>query len=638
MIKFPKRIFQLNKVRWLYLTAILCFFVIYYKIYVYVIKDTSERFFKKDYFVNTKGCQVSAFNPFSRKVLAHTSKLKPYKCTQKKLLLAQTINGRNFLVLPMKRKSIFRIYRVKKISDIKCEYNVIKRITDKLNKYSKKKTFSLSKRRRQIEVKSGATIIRIKCFGLQKEILYHDVHIFMPPLGKKTKQTWRKKRLSVLILGIDSISHLHFIRSMPLLRTYIKLLPHVEFWGYNRVGDNSYPNLIPFFSGLNTTELEKDCYNDEKNFDKCQLLFQHFKSFGYTTSFGEDTYIGGTFNYQKGGFKKIPTDFYLRPVMVEIHGHTTYELEREQSINCSGDRKYSDVLYEFIRKLVPHLQQSPHFSFFWQTQGVHDYFNYSPLIDKDYFRLLRLFETENILSSTLVLLMSDHGLRYGDFRTTYQGMLEESQPLLIAIYPEWLATAYPLALANLKKNSHSLITTYDLHATLKDLTNLKLLSNENVKNRTTLLQQLGSKIPRGISLFLPIPEIRNCHLASIPAQFCLCHKLHQISSTDKRSERAARFMVDNINIILSNYSLCSQLMLEEVQDTYLIRQDNDQQSFGVKVRLKTMPGAGLFEGTAVFFGDSLTLNGPVLRINKYGNQSRCVQNYKIEMYCHCSLH
>ncbi|KAL7739810.1 hypothetical protein ACLKA6_018055 [Drosophila palustris] len=625
-----------KKVRWMCLVAILICTLLYFKIYK-IYNDSDRDFLLEGYFVNTSGCRMLALNPFSKTALSYLNRLEPMKCTQVKLLDAKTIEGENYLVLAMPTEEIVKVCNVDRVSEVYCKYKMIERLNDNLNTRSESRMFRLSNQEKQLKLKSGPIITRVQCYVEDNRTIYHDVHFLLPePRDHHSRSSSRGKHLSVMIIGIDSISHMQFQRSLPLLSAYIATLPHVEFWGYNRVGQNSYPNLVPLFSGLNETELESSCYSSERSFDKCKFIWQDFKAAGYNTSYAEDNSVIGTFNYCKWGFDRQPTDFYLRPVMLEVDLFTRYSVDEQSLVHCSAGRKSAEILHEFIYKMIPHLKQGPYFSVSWETQGVHDYFGYPKFLDADYLKLLKRLRSSHILSNTLVFLMADHGLRMGSFRSTSQGMLEESQPLLIAIYPQWLEESYPLAISNLRRNAHSLVTTFDLHATLKDLTNLSLLNDSHIEKESILLQELDQNMPRGISLFLPIPDTRDCELASIPAEFCLCHKLYKIPSTDDRCEKAARFMVKRINLIIQDYPRCQSLALNGIQDAYLLKRGNDQDIFGLKVRFGTQPGDGFFEGTATFSGNALMLNGPIQRINRYGNQSYCVNNYKIEMYCYCS--
>ncbi|KAL7739811.1 hypothetical protein ACLKA6_018056 [Drosophila palustris] len=563
-----------RKVRWMCLVAILICTLLYFKINTAFLNESDRDFFLEGYFVNTSGCRMLALNPYSMKALSYLSRLEPMECTQVKLLDAKTIKGNNYLILAMPKEKIVEACDVKRISDVYCAYKVVKRRGDNQHGYSETTTFRLRNEKRQIKLKSGPTIVRIQCFGGQNKSVYHDVHFFVPTPSRQRGRTSSESRLSVMIIGIDSLSHMQFLRTMPSLAAYVKRLPHVEFWGYNRVGRNTYPNLVPLFSGLNERELESQCYNGQMNYDKCDLIWKHFKAAGYNTTYAEDTFIGGTFNYGKRGFRKQPTDFYLRPVMLEVDRFTRYSIDEQEDIHCSGSRRYADILYEFIYKMIPHLREA------------------TALLDKDYVNLLSRLRSSHILNNTLVLLMSDHGLRYGSFRSSYQGMLEESQPLLIAIYPQWLEESYPLAISNLRRNAHSLVTTFDLHATLKDLTNLSLLNDSHIEHRQMLLQELDHNMPRGINLFLPIPESRNCELAGIPSSFCLCQTFSLLDTADEKSEQAAHFVVESINNRISSYKQCRILGLQKIQEAYVLNRNQIQREVEVKVRVQTSPGKG----------------------------------------------
>ncbi|XP_062141982.1 uncharacterized protein LOC133850038 [Drosophila sulfurigaster albostrigata] len=623
-----------NKWRLICLLSIAICILLYFKINSVLFDATRRDHFMEGYFLNTSGCHMLAMNPFSKTALSYFGQMEPLECTKFKLFDAKTINGRNYLVLSMSPKEILNACEVKRIADVHCEYRRVKRYDDNSNKYSHPTNFELTEE--LIEVKSGATVIRIQCFGIGNKTVYHDVHFFIPPPSEEPPQTFPKKRLSVMIIGIDSLSHLHFLRSMPLLDATIETLPHVEFWGYNRVGRNTYPNLVPLFSGLNDVELEEKCYIGKHDYDECDFIWKRFKAAGFNTSYAEDTFIGGTFNYGKWGFNKSPTDFYLRTAMLEIDKYCRYSIDKQEDIHCTGNRKYADILHEFLHKLLPHLKSGTHFSFFWQSQGVHDYYEYAQFLDKKYQHLIYILKSERILENTFVFLMSDHGLRYGSFRATYQGMLEESQPLLIAIYPKWFAKKFPLAAINLRRNAHRLVTTFDMHATLKDLTDLQQIRDVEIKSRAELLKIKAYKIPRGISLFLPIPKNRDCEMAGIPSAFCLCQSFKKMETKNEKSERAARFIVENINTWISGYTKCQTLHLSEVHEAYLLHNSNNLQTdFEVKIRVQTSPGKGNFEGIVRFMSDVLVLNGPVLRTNKYGNQSHCIHDYHVEMYCYC---
>jgi hypothetical protein len=57
-------------------------------------------------------------------------------------------------------------------------------------------------------------------------------------------------RLSVIVLGFDSTSQLNFIRRMPKSLGFLQNnLKAIKLRGYNKVGENTLPNLVPLLSG-----------------------------------------------------------------------------------------------------------------------------------------------------------------------------------------------------------------------------------------------------------------------------------------------------------------------------------------------------------------------------------------------------
>nr|XP_017006807.2 LOW QUALITY PROTEIN: uncharacterized protein LOC108064003 [Drosophila takahashii] len=588
-----------------------------------------------EFFVNTSGCQISSTAALSEFALPFMEPLKPIVCRMVQLMITETIGGRNYLKRNISESDLSTCCRVLRWRDVSCIYREFLRADDSYNEYQSLRFFKLSEQSRYLEVGTGQQNIRTWCWVDFARIIFHDVLYFLPAPPKASSKSALKKKLSVMILGVDSISHMHYLRYFHQVADFIEHLPHTEFWGYNRIGLNTYPNLMPLVSGLNVHEMEESCYNGRPNFDNCTFLWNLFKKAGYRTIFAEDTDTAGLFIYLKKGFKKQPTDLYMRPLMTEIESHSLYRTKLD--LKCTGHRLYGNFYYEFVLSLIPHIQRSPFFSFLWNMHGIHDYFPYAKFVDKEYLNILTRFYEEGVMDHTLILFMGDHGLRFDRFARTAPGQHEMSQPLLIAIYPEWLKRKFPLAMSNFQRNARSLITTFDLHETLKDVIHLDRLTDASVKNRTLFLEN-----SRGISLFLPIPERRNCRSADIPRHYCLCNELKTMSIYKSSVQEGAHFAVDRINELIKPYPQCQKLELKEVRAAYRAKDEarGDYKLSQILVRLKTTPGNGNFDATILITllnGErvDMKLGGPVTRTDRYGYQSYCVQNYRIEMYCYC---
>lgn len=264
------------------------------------------------------------------------------------------------------------------------------------------------------------------------------------------------------------------------------------------------------------------------------------------------------------------------------------------------------------------------------------------LIDVDIALFLRELASSGILKNTFLFVMSDHGIRWGSFRNTYQGMNEERQPFLYLVPPRSFFDNYPSAVRNLALNRHRLTTHFDLYETLRDLVDLKSLTPSSLHRRSIELVET-EPLARGISLFLPVPTSRTCYDACIEPHWCTCHEKEVLPTTDARVERVARMIVDTMNKKIAKYPECHKLYLNSISDANIgtsnnITKDAENNFVDVTVRLQTKPGMGEFEATVrVHQSDELQLTGSISRTNLYGKQSQCIKDYNLKLYCFCDI-
>lgn len=462
--------------------------------------------------------------------------------------------------------------------------------------------------------------------------------------------------INVMVLGIDAVSRLNFHRQMP--RTASVLLDRlnaVELLGYNKVGDNTYPNLIPVLTGLDADELAATCLpRANSTYDACSFIWDRYSEQGYATVFAEDMARLGLFNYFRTGFGRQPTDFRLRPLILQME--ETVATHRVANANlCLGSQRPVDILIEYMERFVAAATAAtrPFFGFFWTTSFTHDFLNYPQLIDDQIAAWLERFGNDISQGgddgNTFLLLMSDHGLRWGAYRRTYQGMMEERQPFLFLVPPPWFIASYAVAYGNLLANRHRLTSHFDLYETLRDLLEPDArLSAAALERRTAELRQMDPQ-PRGISLFLPVPASRTCAQAGISPHWCTCHEKRRMSTSGPLVRRAARYVVQQINELVRPYERCQTLSLNSISDATVGASNDDivgakatanrtEHFADVTVRLRTKPGLAEFEATVrVYEGaeGAVNLTAPVSRTNLYGAQSECVDDAQIKLYCFC---
>ncbi|XP_047545101.1 uncharacterized protein LOC125077258 [Vanessa atalanta] len=594
-------------------------------------------FTENDYTIKTKGCVIPSLEPFGDEVKQFAKYPKDFKpCPGPELSLLG--NNRTHIWVRNDNKEYYNIingtplnccytsfFRPLSVDDITSS-NIDNRV-----KYSECKYFSDM-------IKATDEFVRVSCY-VYYTIVYQQYFLFTfkKEVANESNDFSRNKTAyNVIVMGIDAVSRLNFHRTMPETLSVLNQKGAIELLGYNKVGDNTFPNLIPMLMGISENELKTTCIPNKKStFDNCPFIWEWYREAGYYTAFGEDSSSLGTFNYEKGGFIKTPTDYYIHTFMNEAE-HNVGVNKDVNSFLCMNEKYFYTVLLDYIENLTLTLTANNFFGFFWEVTISHDYVNYPMLIDKDYADFFKKLDSSNYLDETIIFLVSDHGIRWGEIRSTNQGRLEERLPFVYILTPPNFRKKYKNAFENLNVNSRRLTTPYDLHATLYDLMNLEIIEDKMIDLRRNQ-SNLESK---GISLFLPISVNRTCAAAHIDDHWCSCHKGHHLPTNNKQSLDIAQKLVQELNKLLKSYSQCALLKLAELLEITALEislPENDEIEWReYMVVIKTMPGDGLFEGTLRHDGhDNWSVIGTVSRFNLYGNQSRCIHDYLLKLYCYC---
>ena len=468
-------------------------------------------------------------------------------------------------------------------------------------------------------------------------INHKDFHSFVPKskfLNRKSKSDNETDKYNILMIGIDAVSRLNFIRQMPKSYKYLlNRLKAIEMNGYNKIADNTFPNLMAVLSGLTVEQMKSTCWkNDDDVFDKCPFLWNEYQKRGYVTAFAEDSSNMGLFQFGKKGFKSSPTDFYWT-TMNHVSNEQIGFNYQGNSNQCLGTRLSYQVLWNYLLKFVEtskliSLSKVPFFALFWLTSITHDYLNYPHLIDDDFLTVLKRLKNLHTFENSIVIVLSDHGIRWGEYRSTFNGFLEERLPFLYFILPK----SFPKHLKSiLKKNSKRLTTPFDLYHTFKDV----LSVNSNLNG-----------FENGQSLFKVVPENRTCASANINDHWCTCQTLDPISIHDNVTSNISYSMINELNSYLKNSTLCAQLSLDRVISVMKKTQHTSQKETltylynDYLISLSALPSLAIFEATYRHYllNNTYQLVGSISRLNMYGTQSHCVNNYTLKLYCFCVSH
>lgn len=590
----------------------------------------------KGFLIKTEGCRIPHMNAFDESIIKCIKNETRSVCNKGKPALVDSNDTSLFLV-----ESSLDAYSINDTDLLNCCYRVFWRVDpvktqqDNRVQYAKKCVDFVD------SVNITEEFVKVTC-SYNESHIYTDFFAFVPFKRKNATLPPDRPFLNVLVIGLDAVSRLNLHRQLPKTVKLLKQLNAVEMLGYNKVGDNTFPNLIPVLTGLSEEELVKLCWPTTSNrFDKCPFVWNDYKKRGYLTAYAEDSAWMSVFNYLKRGFHKQPTDYYW----------SIFNIEAENAIGnmhflnvnrCVGSREVYKTFLEYISRFVKTMERKkqPYFGFFWQVSLSHDFLNTPKWGDEDFEGLFRSLHQSGALNRTVLIFMSDHGIRWGPIRATYQGRMEERLPFLNIILPEAYRQEYYQTYFNLVKNTRRLTTPFDLHETLVDLLEPFALTADNLYTRS--LQNQNAT--RGYSLFDKIPSNRTCDDAGIAAHWCTCQQSTPIKSHATIVIEGAKFMVKYINQKLEGYAECANLTLDvifgaqkQTHSKHIAKADDGSEDYTIAFR--TQPGGGVFEGTVRKYlkrkEDYLEVTGSISRINLYGKQSLCMTDFHLKLYCYC---
>jgi hypothetical protein len=98
--------------------------------------------------------------------------------------------------------------------------------------------------------------------------------------------------------------------------------------------------------------------------DNCPFMWKYFQENGYVTGYAEDAANINTFNYNKKGFVKPPTDHYFRPFALAAEKHLPNKLKSSLKF-CLGYKTYADYIYNYALDFATLYKNETSFGLFW---------------------------------------------------------------------------------------------------------------------------------------------------------------------------------------------------------------------------------------------------------------------------------
>ncbi|EFA10542.1 hypothetical protein TcasGA2_TC012797 [Tribolium castaneum] len=594
---------------------------------IFFTTESDEVYNESKYLVATPKCKIPNLDPFEAEILKFYKPMKYISCSKRDFLTHVTKND-NIATIHINTNAVPSQLR----EHISC---CMASITRSKNKEKPDDSIRISACK---DFTDNTTLthdfIMVKCIDLKtKKQIYENTHAAIT----QTKQIKAKitsmntsatSPFSVLFVGIDSISRLNFIRALPQTYQYLEENAWIPLRGYNKMGDNTFPNVMAIMTGFNESKTYRVCNPSSLGqMDKCPMMWFDYQKLNYVTGYAEDEAPISTFNYKKKGFTKPPTDYYFRPYM--LGSERLKAVRRDGMAYCTGPETAGERVLNIAKDFSESFKDVASFSFFWTNTFSHNDLNLPSGMDRKIRDFLEDIAAKGVLDNTIIFFLSDHGIRFGEIRYTHTGWLEERLPFIYISVPDRFKRQFPSEFRNLETKRDHLTTPYDIYMTLQ---HILVLSGLNYT------QKPSDGCPKCASLFAQTESERSCEDAAIEPHWCTCGGYNPVPKTNQTVQNAAKFVVGQIEERIrarNGASKCAKFSVGRIITARVSERFSYKSDVYFLVVMETRPRA-VFEATVLWKGEAqFELTGGISRLDKYAEHSRCVEEAYLKMFCYC---
>jgi hypothetical protein len=344
-------------------------------------------------------------------------------------------------------------------------------------------------------------------------------------------------------------------------------------------------------------------------------------------------------------------------------------VEKDADAKCLHGRTFLEINLQYAKDFASAYKNRGFFGFLFLGEYSHDEDNHITWIDDGLYEFLNDLHENDMTSSTVVIVFSDHGPRFSHKRTSIKGLLEERNPFFSIHLPKLFEERYANEAQILKSNSDKLSTPIDVYWTLMHLIKLEASYHKHQIDIDHTSDE------RATSLFNLVSATRTCREAGIEQHWCACLKRTNLV-VNHFINSIANYFVNYVNrkILNDHRDKCHQIRLLRVNKVYLLNSWISANRQKVKVQnslflklltppkiekdyhqlffqLQTLPNHALYEFTIDLELDytqdltrteklyeNLQLNEhSISRINAYSNHTNCIHiTYPhLRKYCNC---
>ncbi|XP_035709396.1 uncharacterized protein LOC110852812 isoform X2 [Folsomia candida] len=489
--------------------------------------------------------------------------------------------------------------------------------------------------------RSAVTANKIKQWETYREDLRRENKVDTPPPN-------------IIVIGLDTTSRLNLRRNMIKSVETLERLGAVEMKGYTKAGEHTRQAMCSMLSGYAEDDLQCKI-NDVGGYDRCPFIWKRLTEAGYLTAYSEDwpdMYAFGT-----AGFIHQPVDYYIRTLLNAAHDYglpfPVNQFVRLSTRWCIGSQTNDELLLDYTEALLEmsNRSQTPLFAMSWSDVYPHSMdHNMIQLLDPTYADFLTRLEQKGLLDNTILLFLSDHGQRYGPFRSTLIGWYEDKLPTFWIRLPPRLREKYPDWQIAMEINSKRLSSPFLFYWTINFiLDHFRPQSSSVFSSNTNLTIPLKppalvrtaneTNIPRKFNahhFFKEIPAKVTCEEVGVPEVFCACNPLKQIDLEDPLLVSAGKEVLRSLSTKLPK--ICAILDIGYLNGGAMIENMSSNKVTYI-VGIVSQPGNMQIEANIDYFKDtkSFSETSQVQRANQINqNDIKCLNgNSTFQLYCYC---
>ncbi|XP_033127499.1 uncharacterized protein LOC117125187 [Anneissia japonica] len=406
----------------------------------------------------------------------------------------------------------------------------------------------------------------IKC-AIDTKQLAQQLLVVPPFIRPNKNDLYSLSKFNINIMLIDSVSHSHFLRSMPTTLKRLRLIQKTStsvfnFELFQSLKGRTYENLQAMVSGV--------LYDDERPYIEPELppvpmyperLLAGFKKQAYETMYTEDicwTWRTGlvknllafmpkgniTTRWQRLNMKlekaKIDRiDMTLSSCEISNYNHIYLPFFGPPAVCYNGQYQHHYIL-DYLSKRQKSLEAN-HRSFFHSTllNVAHD--DHGRRIQTLDDNLAEYLTIISKLNNTLTIVLSDHGNTYGEYlERSEEASVEMFHPVLFMVVPHGVAKTLGEKRMNaLKVNQQRLVSILDIHYALRVLSEGKLDKLDEKHQKYSIKADL---------IFSEIESNRSCDsIPRIDPNICICEGYEYTADNNASYAVMAEFALGSIN-------------------------------------------------------------------------------------------